>query len=96
MAGPNNTHAKRLAANLRRLSLVRNDMHPGHRTAVGNAMGSVLAIIQSQQKLIADLRAHCPPPRTPTRSTRAPASRAARFGGRPPRPSARSPARRKL
>jgi hypothetical protein len=85
-----NTHAKRLSANLRKLTLVRNNMKPGHRIAVGNAMESVLAIIQAQQKQIKELRENCPPPaaRTPTR--------AARFGGRPPRPPVRSPVRRKV
>lgn len=82
-----NTHAKRLAANLHKLSLVRNNMKPGHRTAVGNAMESVLAIIQTQQKIIKELQANCPTPR---------AVRSARPSGRPPRPPARSPARRKL
>lgn len=91
-----NTHAKRLAANLRKLSLVRNNMKPGHRTAVGNAMGSVLAIIQTQQKLIAELRANCPPPRTTTTRSYSPARAASRFSGRPPRPPVRSPVRRQL
>lgn len=79
------TPAQRLAGSLRRLSSVRNSMHPTHRAAVGNTMGSVLAILMSQAKLIADLRANCPPANnrgargTPPRPVK-------RFLGRPPRP----------
>jgi hypothetical protein len=85
-----NAHKKRLANNLKRLSSVRNAMHPTHRTAVGNTMTTLLAILQSQEKLIADLRANCPPDGRPPRRT------PPRFQARPPRPARRSSSTRKL